>query len=467
MKRRDFLRCSSTAAVAALVGGKTASAANNAVGLSSFKAKPDKLIFLVSDGLSAGAVTMTERWCQRHFKRSSNWYQLLQNPAAGTIRCLQDIASADALVPDSAAAGSAWGTGIRIPNNALNFVNGKPTGKPLFVRAKQQGYATGLVTTARITHATPASFVANVPHRREEATIARQYLEREVDLLLGGGWNRFYAADGSPHTVLDDFQNAGYALLCSNADLHKQVAKSKPDKRLLGLFAEDHLPYAIDRRYGGPIVQHDMPSLPDMMTAALDYLRQKPQGFMLQVEAARVDHAAHANDPAGLMHEQLEFDTCIGLALEFLKHDPDTLIIITTDHGCGGPQLNGLWPHYPDTNAAFDSLTSMSASFEYLFQAILEGEQPTALIRQHLQLELPPEEDKEIFALCQSEGAWYGMLSEVLQAQLYGKTAVGWTSQHHTAEAVDLLAIGKGAVSFPGFLKNTDVLPLLTQLFKV
>jgi alkaline phosphatase len=466
MNRRQFLRRTSAASIAAALSTKPA-LATSGYRQSDESPKPKNLIFMVSDGLSAGALALVERWRQRHQSTSSHWYQLLQGATPKVVRCLQDVASADALVPDSAAAGSAWGCGERIANNAINFHNDAPVGAPLYLRAKNKGYATGLVTTARITHATPASFVANVSHRREEDAIARQYLEREVDCLLGGGSRFFFEADGSDKAILTAFQQSGYSLLRSGKELQAALAKGIGNMPLLGLFAADHLPYAIDRSNGNRDSYADIPNLPSMMSVALQKLSRADNEFFLQVEAARVDHAAHANDPAGLLHEQMEFDDCIPLALAFLEQNPDTLIVITTDHGCGGSQLNGIWPNYPDSNAAFDRLKGMSASFEFLFHEILKGAQPTALFQQYLSLDLPASDDEAIRRICHQQGAWYGMLSEVLQPYLYPQTAIGWTSQHHTAEAVDLLALGTGAENFPAFLKNTDVFHLLTEMFEI
>lgn len=466
MNRRQFLRRSSAASIAAALSAKPTLATSSSR-QPGHSPKPKNLIFMVSDGLSAGALSLVERWRQRHDSTSSHWYQLLQQAAPKVVRCLQDVASGNALVPDSAAAGSAWGCGERIDNNAINFHNNAPVGAPLYVRAKHKGYATGLVTTARITHATPAAFVANVSHRREEDAIALQYLEREVDCLLGGGSRYFFAEDGSEKAILAAFRQSGYSLLRSDKELQAAVSASHRLKPLLGLFATNHLPYAIDRSNRNGNCHADIPNLPCMMSAALQKLNRADNGFFLQVEAARVDHVAHANDPAGLLHEQMEFDDCIPLALAFLEQNPNTLIVITTDHGCGGSQLNGLWPNYPDSNPAFDRLGDMTASFEFLFEEILKGASATALIQQHLKLGLPSGDDKAIRRICQQDGAWYGMLSDVLQPYLYPQTAIGWTSQHHTAEAVDLLALGAGAGSFPTFLKNTDVFHLLTQMFEI
>src|SRR5690606_5691167 len=94
---------------------------------------------------------------------------------------------------DSAAAGSSWGCGRRIPNGKINMTGDNEPLRPLGVIAKEGGKAVGLVSTCRITHATPASFAANVASRNMEDTIAEQYLERGIDVLLGGGLKQFSA----------------------------------------------------------------------------------------------------------------------------------------------------------------------------------------------------------------------------------------------------------------------------------
>src|SRR4029434_4694557 len=111
------------------------------------------------------------------------------------------------------------------------------------------------------------------------------------------------------------------------------------DARVLGLFWSDHLPYTIDRNRE-PAMQSRVPTLAEMTSSALQNLSHSPDGFLLQVEGGRVDHAAHDNDAASMLHDQLAFDDAIGVALEFAKEHGDTLVIITTDHGTGNPGLS-------------------------------------------------------------------------------------------------------------------------------
>ena len=83
-----------------------------------------------------------------------------------------------------------------------------------------------------------------------------------------------------------------------------------------------------------------------MFSAALNQLNGMKEGFVLQVEGGRVDHAGHGNDAGGILHEFLEFDACIPIALEFIESHPDTMLVVTTDHGTGGCQLDGAGSAY-------------------------------------------------------------------------------------------------------------------------
>src|SRR5690606_27333739 len=102
-----------------------------------------------------------------------------------------ETTSANSIVTDSAAAASAWGGGIRVPNGSVNVAAGGEESVPLQSKLRERGIPTGLVTTATVTHATPAGFAANSADRGREEDIAEQYLAREVPVILGGGTKFF------------------------------------------------------------------------------------------------------------------------------------------------------------------------------------------------------------------------------------------------------------------------------------
>ena len=449
--RRDFIKLSGLAS-AGLLATKGVAAAVPSGKL------PKNLIFLVADGMGTGTLSLAQAYSEQVLGRSTEWFELYKN--GHFTRSFQDTASANSPVTDSAAAGSSWGCGQRVNNGAINFTPDGSMPKPLFVLAKEAGKATGLVSTCRITHATPASFVANVESRGSEDAIADQFLERELDVYLGGGVEHFKREDSD---LTQSFEEKGYAFATDKKSLKKAAGKGK----LLGLFSEGHIPYAIDRRHSG--AHDEVPGLEMMFESALDALAGRPEGFMLQVEAGRIDHAGHANDPAAILHEQLEFDRCLPIALKFLKKNPDTLLVLTTDHGTGGCQLNGVGRRYAETNEALHRLSKMSGSFEsieadFRKSGTFDGErfsEMTGISVSEAQVQQVVDTYAEI------GGYFSSSLVAVFAEELLKKTGVGFSSGNHTSEHVEFVAIGPGHEAFPPFIKNYEVNGILRDLLKV
>jgi alkaline phosphatase len=453
--RRQFIKGIGLTGVAATLGASNAAAGR--VRVRQPKSQNAKnLIFLVVDGMCTGTHSFAHHWSLRNRKTPLNWMQVFEQP--GLTRALQDTASASSPVTDSAAAASAWGCGQRVMNGALNTdANGNAL-TPLLTHAKAAGKATGLVTTCRVTHATPAGFAANVEKRGMESEIARQYYEREVDVMLGGGLRHFQGDKAL--TQVSGFKEKGYRFVQSKTELDAQSGQSK----LLGLFSKSHVPYAIDRNNDAALAE--VPSLPEMFRAALKSLSQSKDGFVLQVEGGRVDHAGHVNDPAAILHELLEFDDCIPIALEYLKNDPDTLLIITTDHGTGGCQLNGAGSAYVDSGPALERINDMTASFEALEHQFKATGQFDADVFTAATGIVPTEKQASaIQATMDDPETTYlsSAMTGIVAKQLAEKTAVGWTSNNHTSESVDIFAFGPGSEQIAPFIQNNELFSVMTE----
>jgi alkaline phosphatase len=264
-------------------------------------------------------------------------------------------------VTDSASASSAWGSGSRIFNGQINVLPDGTRLTPIAQIVKQAGKKVGLVTTTRITHATPAGFAAVQPRRDDEDDIAPQYLN-VVDVLMGGGLRHFAPnrrKDGKD--LIKTFQDAGYTYWNTR---DQAISNARPEK-VLGLFYDSHVPYTIDHIHSDEL-KRTVPTLAEMTRKALEILGDAPNGFLLQVEGGRVDHAAHANDAAGIMWDQLAFDDAIEVAYEFAAKRNDTLLIITSDHGNSNPGLNGMGGEYEASNKAMAMLQHAKCSFEEL-----------------------------------------------------------------------------------------------------
>jgi alkaline phosphatase len=268
--------------------------------------------------------------------------------------------SAGGPVTDSAAAVTAMACGRKTVNGVLGedatAVYGKSEGtriESIALWAKKRGMRVGLVTTTRVTHATPAGFYAATSDRDRERAIARQAVAAPLDLLLGGGRQFFRPGppvSGDPGWSADDAEDLetaararGWTLAATAADLRAITTLDRP---VLGLFADSHLPYEAPGGQGaspGEAPARTAPTLEEMTIWAVRSLRRGGRPFFLMVEGGRIDHAEHANWARTAIDEMAAFDRSIGAAIDRL--DPKTtLVLVTADHETGGLALNGYPP---------------------------------------------------------------------------------------------------------------------------
>lgn len=407
---------------------------------------------------------MGSAFSQLSRQRGLRWFELFQRPDAAVTA--MDMRSLNSLVTDSAAASTSWGSGSRVVNGALNVLPDGRELRPLAPLFKEAGWKRGLVTTTEITHATPAGFAANVSSRGDAEDIARQYLDLGIEVLLGGGRKFFEAARREDKVDLHGaFRERGYAV-CQAAT---ELADAPTDRPWLGTFASSHLPFSLDRDHDEKL-RRTVPSLEQMTRRALEKLGRESR-FLLQVEGGRVDHACHACDIAAAVREMVAFDEAIEVCLEFQQRFLDTLLVITTDHGTGGPALNGLGTAYGSSSPLFANLLRAQRSFE-AFGGEIPKEPAATAVRQLLAeatgYDVPEAELQRFLEFL--GGGWKplfsGMNGKAMQlgqllANYYG---VSWTSGAHTIDYAPLLALGPGSSLFRGFQKNTDVFRHYTTL---
>ncbi|MGZ0655866.1 alkaline phosphatase [Coraliomargarita sp. W4R72] len=455
--RRQFLKLSGLAGAASLLPTSGAVAATK---LRPSAGQAKSVIFMVADGLCNGTVGLAHHWKLRNEQTPLNWIQLFEREDLH--RSYQDTASASSPVTDSSAAASSWGCGQRVNNGAVNVTPAGKSLKPILSYAKEAGKATGLVTTCRVTHATPAGFAANALSRNMEDEIAQQYFEREIDVILGGGAKHFTQKqeDGSAVEYIPRFVDKGYTYVKNGTEL---AAASRGRGPLIGLFEDSHIPYAIDRKNQSP--RKDMPGLTDMFRAALARLDQAKDGFVLQLEGGRVDHAGHGNDAGAILHEFLEFDECIPIALEYIDAHPDTMLVITTDHGTGGCQLNGAGAGYVDSGPALERINQLKFSFEWLHIRLMAAKKfDPKYVKMAFGIDATDEQAAIVQRAIDAEVKYLsGSFVEAFGKQLKEMTAVGWTSGNHTSECVELFAFGPGAETIPSFVKNYEMFGVMTS----
>lgn len=461
MNRRRFLKTGALSTLA--MGSGMAVSSANAAGQRPVNGlgRARNVIVLVSDGMSSGTLALADQYTQWKTGEHCHWIREY-NRNRGQ-RGLMEMSSANSIATDSAAASSSWGCGQRILNGRVNMdADGNPI-EPILAIARRSGKATGLVTTATITHATPAGFAANVMSRGDEATIAEQYLQRDFHVLLGGG-NRFFdqteREDG--RDLYAGFANNGHAVVRNSREL---MALNDNQEKILGIFANGHLPYEVNRLHNESLKQ-EVPSLAEMTQKALAVLNRNPNGFIVQIEAARVDHAAHGNDTAGLLFDQLAFDNAIEVALTFKESNPDTLVIITTDHGNANPGLSSGGAANGGAGS-FEILSKCKGTYDRLgLEQGMDRRQILAAFERVMQLEISDRDADIIKARLDDylEVPYSRMagLFAVIGQVMANYTDIGWVGNAHTSDLVELYATGPGSDQVKPFILNTDLFKVMT-----
>jgi len=458
MNRRKFFKNGSIVALGSALINPFQSSADTVNIASTFKNKKAKnIIFLVSDGMSSGTLNMADLYLNRTYGKSSHWLQLYKDNKV--TRALMDTASASSIVTDSAAGSSSWGGGIRVPNGSLNVSASGEKHLPIWQKFKKAGKKAGCVTTVPITHATPAGFCVNTASRNSQPEIAEMYLELGFDVLMGGG-NDYFSANKrkDQKDLYAAYAAKGYQVVQEKKGL-ENCSNAKP---ILGVFDQDALPYYVDRNQD-PQLQQKIPTLAEMAQKAIDNMKDHDKGFVLQIESGKVDWAAHANDIAGLLHEQIQFDEAIQVAMDFAEKNHETLVIITTDHGNANPGII----YGKEANDQFDSIQKYTHSNEWILNSI-HADFTLSSLRELVEksngMTLSEENAKILLGyytgLEKEDGGLYNFKKLPFKAfaEMQKKSnAVGWISMDHSADYVELAAYGPGSQLLKPFVKNTDL----------
>lgn len=450
LSRRDALATGLFGAAAIGLGPKVIAAPSR-------QKKAKNIILCVSDGMSHAVPSTLNMFLQGSERKKSLWAELSLRPDVA--HGYQITRSLSSVVTDSAAASSSWGSGQHVWNGQLNVFPDGTQLKTLFqVLREKTKMKLGLVTTATITHATPAGMAVNNLRRDDEAGIAASYLDLGIDVLMGGGrrfFDRTTRSDG--RDLLGDYQKAGYRTIQDRSGLNL----SRRGQKALGLFSVSHMPYEVDRLN---VPRHEnVPSLLEMTERALHLLDGNSDGFFLQVEGARVDHAAHGNDFAGVMYDQLAFEDAVAACIAFAERTGDTLVVVTSDHGNSCPSVLGQGSEYGDSTDGMMTLGGMKMSYEELMPAFGGTNAVEAnvrdLVKQHLGIAL--EANEVTFFTNALKGAaalkdvtQYSIAQCHLSLAMANHTAICWSGRQHTNEWTMVSAFGPGAEAFSGLTEN-------------
>jgi alkaline phosphatase len=309
------------------------------------KGKPSaakNVIFINGDGMGPAA----REAARLHLAGLDGQLTMDRLPASGQLTTTPH--DPKAIVTDSAAAATAWATGQKTYNGAISVdTAGKPL-RTLGVDAKAAGKATGLVTTAQVTDASPAAFFSNTADRGKQDEIARQYLEvSKPDVILGGGEDWWLpagtigafpdkpaedpseASRGTKGNLIDQAKHSGYSYVTS-AD----ALKNAPSGKLLGLFSNEEM--FQQRAEGQGDVYSPVVDLATMTSKALNTLDKNKKGFFLMVEEEGIDEFAHSNNATRVLQSMQQLEKAIAIARAYQSTHPDTLLVVTGDHETGG-----------------------------------------------------------------------------------------------------------------------------------
>lgn len=278
-----------------------------------FKKRPKNIILLIGDGMGVAQV----------------YSALTANKGQLNLNYMKHIGfmqtqSADDYITDSAAAGTAIATGVRVNNGVIAIDQDGKVLKSILYISEDNNKATGLVSTSAITHATPASFVANQPDRGMYEDIAGDFLDSGIDLFIGGGKEHFTSREDG-RNLLEELSQNNYRVFSS-----LEEAASVKTGPMAILTAAIHNEVYPER---GNL-------LPDATQKAIEVLQSNKEGFFLMVEGSQIDWGGHANNTTYIVHETLDFDRAVGKALTFAANNKKTLVIVTADHETGGMSID-------------------------------------------------------------------------------------------------------------------------------
>lgn len=340
----------------------------------------------------------------------------------------------------------------------------------LLEAARLSGRATGIISTSEFMHATPADFSAHDPSRKSYDNLTEQIVYNQLDVILGGGIK--YLKPESRKDKEDMaaiLQARGYTIVGNTADLNRFSGK-----KLVGVFgktdAHTALSYDLDR---DPARE---PSLAEMTGKAIEVLSKRPKGFFLMVEGSKVDWAAHANDPVGIVSDVLAFDRAVKVALDFAKKNGNTLVIAVTDHGNSGISIGDR-----STSKTYDQ-THYTRFVNPLKKAKVTGEGFEALLPKNRSEGTVASMGGEIRTLAKE---WLGVedlsdaeIDSILKAKkgevnyvvgpIVAKRAkIGFTTNGHTGEDVVLYSYDPRGRLLGGLLDNTEVAGFMAKTLGV
>lgn len=292
--------------------------------------KPKNIVLVIGDGMGLAQMTAL-------MYNSEGTIAVERCPSIGLHK--QD--AANNLITDSAAGATAFSIGLKTKNAYLGIDQNGVSHETILEEASRKDYATGIVVSSTIVHATPAAFVSHNHNRNNYEEIAIDILDSGCDLIIGGG-QKYFTRRSDTLDLISRFQQSNYFVTDYFNTDYSELCLDSIDKLLYFTADGDPLPYAQGRNY--------------MIKASLDALnfldKKNENPFFLMIEGSQIDWGGHSNEFNYVLDEMKEYNQMLNEILDWAEKDGNTLVVITGDHETGGLSiLNGskkgkLLPHF-------------------------------------------------------------------------------------------------------------------------
>ena len=440
------------------------------IALISLQAKQPNIIFMIGDGMGP-AITTAYRYFKDDPKTKEVEKTILDELYVGSSSTYSY--EAPPVVTDSAAAATALATGVKTKNGYIGVNEDKQELQTLLEKAKLFGYQTAMLVTSTLTHATPASFIAHHDNRRDEAEIAKDYLDKNIlgmlkfDLLMGGGLRHFEEA----------FSDFPRKLAEEGITLYKDRKSIKRLKKLpaMAFTAYDKPPFAIDMKEG------DQPYRSKQMLKKALTLMDSKRPFFMMVEGSQIDWCGHENDMACALREMDDFVASIKLAKAYVDTHSNTLLIITADHSTGGlaigqkigkkSQLSKKErkrKSYQWNPSVLKKIKISATAMTKKVFGLGDARKIEKLFVDHMAIALTKKERQtlaqESLRACKKFKSC--KLHDKISSIVDKRSHTAWTTHGHTAVDVPVFAYGQSSSLFHGFMDNTDISKKLASLLK-
>ena len=443
------------------------------------------VILFIGDGMGVSTVTAARIFDGQSLGLSGEEHSLIFEtfPHVALVKTY----NTNQQVPDSAGTATAMMTGIKTRAGVINIgpqalrrncqaaLDNPLT--PLGVTAGERGKSVGIVTTTRLTHATPASVFARTPERDWESDrylpesdralgcrdIAYQLTHFDMggglDVVLGGGRAEFYGGGfdgnrvGEQDDLIQEWLDGGpnRTYVTTQDELAQLRAAQQPGQQVLGAFSRSHMTYVAERT-----PDTTEPTLAEMTSAAIDLLAQAQDGFFLMVEGGRIDHGHHDGKPGYALLETQAFARAIEAALEKVDLE-ETLVLVTADHShvftiagypVRGNPILGLVVENDDTGEPLPEVAVDATGTPYTTLGYANG--PGAVPGQ-------PRSVPEVGA-----GAVYQSFVRIERPRIDGSLDY---SETHGGEDVALYGIGVGSDRVGGVIEQNRIFDIMMRAF--